>query len=1116
MNDSSTHANPYTEEVNTLRQRLLFLEQANWQCQQKVEQLSQQLSQERIARQQTEDRLQLILSAAQVVVWEMDLTTNRVVCSPNATEIWGIQAGDGEDFFAVVHPDDRSRVVEAAKRAIAGETNYFQEYRIIRPDGTLCWLNSQGKVFLDANGRGIRMIGLSVDVTERKQTEVALRQSEEHLRVANERFQLAAKAVNCLIYDWHLDSGRVERTDGLTRLLGFSLDEVEPSGQWWHERIHPEDLLPIQARAALALKQDDYFTSEYRILNKSNQYIYVLDQCLVVERDADGNPTRIVGSTTDISDRKQAEAQLQESQRFIQQIADALPGTLYVYDMLTQRNVYVNRQIGELLGYTPEQIQVLGDQLFLKLMHPDDLAILDRQIERLNHAQNGEIVDYEYRMQHANGEWRWLWSRNTVSTRTPEGLVHQVVGTVHDITDRKQSEAELQQREQEFRTLVENTPDIIARYDRELHHLYINPSIEQAVGVAPQHFIGKTGIEMGFTDERSLSWYAAVQQVFETGQGCSIEYEFPSPNGELRLYQAQFVPELVEAGYVKTVLGVARDVTDYKQAEVSLRRSEERLRLAMAAARMASWDVDLQTGKAVWSEPHFRMLGYDPVASGEASEAMWRSRIHPQDLEYVIEAWQQARRDRTTYQAEYRVIRADNGQIAWLAGLGSFTYTKTGEAIRSIGVLFDISDRKRAETEREQLLQREQAAREQAEAANRIKDEFLAVLSHELRTPLNPILGWAKILRTRQLEASAAERALETIERNAKLQAQLIEDLLDVSRILQGKVRLNACPVNLVATIEAALETVRLSAEAKGIQIQTQLDPNVGLIYGDAGRIQQVVWNLLSNAVKFTPSGGRIGVTLERVMTGSVAAQQQGTGETRSPIYPCAQITVSDTGQGIQPDFLPHVFEYFRQADSTTTRHFGGLGLGLAIVHHLVELHGGTIQAKSPGSGMGAIFTVQLPLTVSLLAHDLEVRSPQTTGSLSGIRILVVDDEADMRDLICFILEEQGAIVDVAASAVEAYKQLNESLPDLLISDIGMPESDGYALLKQVRETLSNQGKMIPAIAYTAYAGDINQQQAFAAGFQLHLAKPVEPEQLIRSIMQLMRQTAVPSFQERN
>ncbi|MEH2009737.1 AAA family ATPase [Nostoc sp.] len=390
---------------------------------------------------------------------------------------------------------------------------------------------------------------------------------------------------------------------------------------------------------------------------------------------------------------------------------------------------------------------------------------------------------------------------------------------------------------------------------------------------------------------------------------------------------------------------------------------------------------------------------------------------------------------------------------------------------------------------RAHLYEAERTARSAAESANRIKDEFLAVLSHELRTPLNPILGWAKLMRSRKLDQATSDRALETIERNAKLQTQLIEDLLDVSRILQGKLNLNFEQINLVSVIVAAIETVRLSGEAKSIQIQTILESGVGPVLGDANRLQQVIWNILSNAIKFTPSGGQVKIKLEQV-------------------GPQLQICVTDTGKGIAPEFLPYVFDYFRQADGATTRKFGGLGLGLAIVHHLVELHGGTVQAESLGEGKGATFTVRLPC---LQDESKGIKDTKDNSSLvaaqslplSGLEILVVDDDADMRQFLPFMLEQYGATVTVAASAIAALTALSQSQPNLIISDIGMPEMDGYMLMQEVRSLEPEQGGTIPAIALTAYAGEIDHQQAIAVGFQLHISKPVDPEELVKAIVLL-------------
>ncbi len=448
----------------------------------------------------------------------------------------------------------------------------------------------------------------------------------------------------------------------------------------------------------------------------------------------------------------------------------------------------------------------------------------------------------------------------------------------------------------------------------------------------------------------------------------------------------------------------------------------------------------------------------------------------------------------------------------------------------------NINARKRGEEERNQLLVREQAARAEAEAANRMKDEFLAVLSHELRTPLNPILGWSKLLRTRKLDEGTTARALETIERNAQLQTQLIEDLLDVSRILRGKLSLKVCAVDLATTIEAAIETVQLSGQAKSIQIQTMFDPMAGQVLGDPNRLQQVLWNLLSNAIKFTPSGGQVqvrlsvveGLNVERLegwkvgrsegwKVGRLEGNLQPTNLQPANLQPAnlqlanlqpatsyAQIQVSDTGAGINPDFLPFVFDYFRQENSSTTRVFGGLGLGLAIVRHLVELHGGSVKATSPGEGLGATFTVTLPLM------NLEPQKPQDKArvedapNLQGVRVLIVDDEIDTLKLLVFILEQHGAQVRAVSSGSSALEVMAQWQPDLLLSDIGMPEVDGYMLIRQIRSLPPEQGGQIRAIALTAYAGETDQQQILKAGFQKHITKPVDPVELVSVIADLV------------
>ncbi len=435
---------------------------------------------------------------------------------------------------------------------------------------------------------------------------------------------------------------------------------------------------------------------------------------------------------------------------------------------------------------------------------------------------------------------------------------------------------------------------------------------------------------------------------------------------------------------------------------------------------------------------------------------------------------------------------------------------EAGQVIGTITLIEDVTERVAREDRLMKLLAREQAAREDAEAANRAKDEFLATVSHELRTPINAIYGWAQVLRRLDYDRESVSRGLEAIERNIKVQSRLIEDILDVSRIITGKFSLDIRPVDLVTVIEAALEAVRPAADARQIKLRADLDPHAGPVSGDPHRLQQVVWNLLSNAIKFTPKGGQVEIRL---------------GRTDAQV----EIEVIDSGQGISSEFLPFVFDRFRQADSTSARQHGGLGLGLAIVRHLVEIHGGTTQALSGGEGQGATFIVRLPVLDHRKSPSKAperaatpakaAEPPAATGStseaggarLNGLRVLIVDDEADARETLNLMLTQCGAEVRVSASAQEALELLAHWQPDVLVSDIGMPDEDGYMLINQVRALRPEQGRDIPAVALTGYARSEDRRRLLAAGYQLHFPKPVAIDELAEALLTLARQDAKPT-----
>jgi signal transduction histidine kinase/DNA-binding response OmpR family regulator len=586
---------------------------------------------------------------------------------------------------------------------------------------------------------------------------------------------------------------------------------------------------------------------------------------------------------------------------------------------------------------------------------------------------------------------------------------------------------------------------------------------------------------------------------------------------------------------VKRALREAQERRDRQQAEMALQQSESYLRFLAEASVILTASLDYKTtleNIARLTVPFLADFCFFDVVTSDKNiqRAAWRHRgtrqdwfdqiqsfVPPQDFTnhptrraiatgkalltpVVTDEWMQTIATRDEHLQFMRELQFQSEIAVPLVihdrRLGVLTCGFTAESGRhytetDLRLVEELANRAAIALDNAQLYQ-------QAQEANRVKDEFLAVLSHELRTPLNPILGWSKLLKAKPHDRTTLIRGLDTIERNAKIQTQLIEDLLDVSRILSGKLNLKHQSVSLIPIIESALETVRLSAEAKAIDLTFSfpdnaetLNPQAFQLIGDASRLQQIFWNLFSNAIKFTPTQGQVQI--------QVTVAQNA----------IAQIQITDTGKGIPAHFLPYVFDYFRQADGSTTRTFGGLGIGLAIVRHLVELHGGTVHADSPGEGRGSTFTVKLPLkqTVDKPQTPNPVTPPSSTLPLSGLRILLVDDEKDTLDLLTFLLEEAGAIVTPVSSVSAALSALKQANPNLVVSDIGMPNQDGYELLKQLRAAWQiPQGSRyvdIPAIAITAYAREEDRQKVIAAGFQMYLTKPIEPEAVISAITSL-------------
>ena len=614
-------------------------------------------------------------------------------------------------------------------------------------------------------------------------------------------------------------------------------------------------------------------------------------------------------------------------------------------------------------------------------------------------------------------------------------------------------------------------------------HVEANPAYERHAGIP--NVVGQKVRDM--VPDEADDWVERYRRVLVTGEPIRFERELVATGRHLALSAFR-----VEPASRRQVAVLFQDVTAQRRVAEALRASELQLRQMADTMAHMIW-VTRPDGYHEWYNR--RWYEFTGVPDGSTDGEAWNGMFHPDDQERAWAQWRRSLETGEQYEIEYR-LRHRSGEYRWVLGRALPVRNDRGEIERWFGTCTDIHAMRQLIDEREHLLHSEQAARVESERASRMKDEFLATLSHEIRTPLNAILGWAAILRSGRATGTATVQGLEAIERNARLQARMIEDLLDMSRIISGKLRLDVQRLDLEAVIRAAVETVEPAATAKDIRVQLVLDPMTGPVSGDPNRLQQVFWNLLSNAIKFTPKGGRVQVLLERINSH-------------------LEVSVSDTGEGIDPEFLPHVFDRFRQADATTTRQHGGLGLGLAIVKQVVELHGGTIRAKSPGKNQGATFVVSLPFTV--MHPEVEPMPPRRHPSsepaasavhsdvqMTGVRMLVVDDEPDARALLRRFFEERGAMVSTASSVAEAFSMFQAERPDVLISDIGMPGEDGFALIRRVRALPADQGGRTPAIALTAYARSDDRVKAVLAGFQHHLSKPIEPVELLVTVASLL------------
>ncbi|MBD2341366.1 PAS domain-containing protein [Calothrix sp. FACHB-156] len=1015
---------------------------------------------------ESERRNATLAEAVPVAIFRFDTNNNCIYVNNHWSEITGrpIHAALGLGWIETLHPEDRDRIVREAPPILKPGESYQNEGRCLRPDGSIVWVYAQILPETDSHGNVIGNIGTLTDITERKQ-------AEEQLRL---QVQVLAQTHDSVI-STNLDGYITSWNQGAERVFGYSAEEA--LGQ--HLQLlypQPQMRLVLETEVIAPLKAKGEHEVEVTAQCKSGEIKDVL-LSLSLLRDQNQHPVGMIGLSMDITARKLAEAALRENEQLLRLALSGAHAGSWNWEIQANK-INWSPENYDLYGLDPSKNPIQYEDWY-NTLHPDDKEAANAEVIRVVEQRLPEF-NTEFRIVHPQRGICWLLALARV-TFDNHGQPVRLSGINLDISDRKRAEEELRQSEEFNQRMLASSNDCIKVLDLDGRLLYINPG-----GICLLEIDDLTPL---LHTEWRCFWEGEMIQAADNaialakaGELARFQGYCPTAKGTPKWWDVVLTPIRNPTGQVIQLLCISRDITDYKQAEKTIRQSEARYRYLAEAIPHLVWTCDAQGNCDYVNQ---RLCEYTGLKFEQALEFGWLASVHPEDMQQTQDLWKSAVANSTFYKHEYRFRRHSDGSYRWHLILGLPLKDEQEQVMKWFGTCTDIHDQKELEIERDRILQLEQVARNEAERANRIKDEFLAILSHELRSPLNPILGWTKLLQSRRLDENKTAEALATIERNAKLQTQLIDDLLDIARILRGKLSLNADNVNLTFVIEAAIDTIRTAAVAKSILIHPELR-NIGQVSGDAVRLQQVVWNLLSNAIKFTPNGGRVDIRLERV-------DQQ------------AQIIVSDTGKGINPDFLPYIFESFRQEDVSITRKYGGLGLGLAIVRHIIEAHGGTVAVNSLGEGQGATFTVSLPLL------NIEPESDRTEDlsadelNLVGIKILTIDDEPDSRDFLTVLLDYYGAEVVTVTTSYEFLAALESFEPDILVSDIGMPKVDGYTLMRQVRSLPPERGGQTPAIALTAYAGEINQQQALAAGFQKHLSKPIDPDLLVQAVAQLVQ-----------
>jgi PAS domain S-box-containing protein len=1024
------------------------------------------------------------------------------------------------------HDDEARKALIGIQAVLEGTLpDYVLEYPCHSPDQQRWFLMSVTPLVGERSGAVVT----HTNITERKRIEEALQESEERLELAMEAGEIGT-------FDWNIRTDEVLWTEQSKAIFGQPSGTSRGTYKNWSERVHPEDLVVCEASVREAFRNKHrHWHAEYRVTDvESGEQKWVNSRGHIFY-DGPGEPFRMIGVNVDVTERRQAEEALKKSAQEIHDLYNHAPCG---YHSLDKNGVFVliNDTELEWLGYTREE--VVGKKHFGDLLTPQSLQAFETNFPRFLAA--GTVQDLEFDLIRQDGTvLPVLLSATTVKDRRGKFLMSRSV--VYDMTERKRADEAIRQSESHLRQLADAMPQIVYTCGPDAKADYMNRQWYEYSDTSLEQPLAKSWANAFHPDDLGrtrLLW----RQTVKTGSLFDAEYRLRRKDGQYRWHLSRAIPVRNELGQIVKWIGTLTDIHDRKGAEAEREELLAREQLARAEAEHAAESIrrlqavtdstlgrfeleallremlgrvrelleadfaailllaedgrSLAVRAAIGAEEELMGLRV-PIGEGIAgSIAAHRTPLIVEDMAAVNVV------NPILRQRAQSLIGAPLMVEGRLIGvIHADTIIARHFTDSDLSLLQLAADRIALAIEQTRLYEVEKLARRQAEESNRMKDEFLALVSHELRSPLNAMLGYARLLRFGSVDAQKIRTAVDVIERSGRVQTQLIDDLLDTARIISGKLRVEVKPVDLVPVIEEAVHTIYAAANAKGITIDTDLDRKVGQILGDAERLQQVVWNLLSNAVKFTPAGGHVETRLERV-------------------DPHICITVRDTGKGINPDFLPYVFDRFRQADASSTRRYGGLGLGLSLVKYLVELHGGTIEALSDGEGRGATFKVLLPVpAVSRSISELESSVPAAKsrkGMLAGVHALVVEDEDDARELVKTVIAQYGADVVVSRSAAEAFALITttpERPPDVIVTDLSMPDEDGYSLLQRVRQWEHEHGLHIPAVALTAYGRSEDRDHALTAGFQMHVAKPVEPDELAVVIASLVNRRDV---RERN